>query len=357
MLANFNRAQRAVLATSVAIGVILATGPAAAEPAAPVSQADISVLTYNVRGMPWPAARSRGEALKAIGRQLGEMRRQGRQPDVVLIQEGFVGEMAELARASGYRYWIQGPGRRDKLDGGGRFPTKYRLHGEGWGKVTGSGLQVLSDFPAKKVAQTVYGVCAGLDCLANKGAVLVHLDVPGLPAGVDVVNTHLNSRKAARVPIAYSLEAHHRQVDELIAFIDANHTREVPLLIGGDFNVKNAPDRYDYDRAVRPFTVVSEVCTRFAALCEGAPDAGQPWLLSQDLQGFASPGFMEVRPVQTGTLFSSSDTGGRLSDHDGYLVRYRLSWPQRLFHSTMRAMVEREAELVVISAARPKPLP
>ena len=64
---------------------------------------DFSVLTYNVRGLPWPLASGRGNALRAIGQELAQMRRSGVQPDVVLIQEGFRSEMSELVQASGYR--------------------------------------------------------------------------------------------------------------------------------------------------------------------------------------------------------------------------------------------------------------
>ena len=71
-------------------------------PPAPAAQtAEISVLTYNVRGLPWPIARGRGAALREIGAELAQMRREGREPDVVLIQEGFRAEMADLVKASG----------------------------------------------------------------------------------------------------------------------------------------------------------------------------------------------------------------------------------------------------------------
>jgi endonuclease/exonuclease/phosphatase family metal-dependent hydrolase len=283
---------------------------------------ELTLLTYNVRGMPWPAAYNRGEALRAIGRQLGMMRRLGRQPDVVLIQEGFVGEVADLVRASGYRYWIKGPDRREP--GLEPMPTRYPMVGEGWGRFEGSGLHILSDFPAEKLAEIAYGVCAGLDCLANKGAVLAHLDVPGLAGGVDVLNTHLNSRHAAKVPVAHSLEVHHRQIAALDAFIASHHPGATPLLVGGDFNVKHAPERYDYDRAARPFTVVSEFCAQDASRCEGGPFGEAPWLSSQDLQGFSGSGPVRLQPISASTLFGAADTGGRLSDHDAYLVRYRL---------------------------------
>ena len=89
--------------------------------------------------------------------------------------------------------------------------------------------------------------------------------------------------------------------------------------------MKNAPDRYAYGRASRPFTVVSEYCSSGENRCAGTGAGGRPWLKSQDLQGFAGAKDNGLRPIATAALFASDESGGRLSDHDAYLVRYRLS--------------------------------
>jgi endonuclease/exonuclease/phosphatase family metal-dependent hydrolase len=302
--------------------------PVAAE--APRS-AEISVLTYNVKGLPRPLAWGRAAALKRIGRELAQMRAEGRQPDVVLIQEGFREEVADLVRASGYRNWVQGPTRTERpgdTPGRGYRAVRYRLYGEGWGKFTSSGLHVLSDLPISKIDSVVYRYCAGLDCLANKGAVLVRLTLPGGQAEVDIVNTHLNSKRKARVPMARTLKAHNLQTDELMSFVAGQRTSGRPMLMGGDFNVKDAPDRYGYRAQARSYKVVSEFCGQADAGCQGEtpPADTQPWLKSQDLQAFEDGRSSEVRPVRVQTLFSKKDDGGRLSDHDAYLVRYRISY-------------------------------
>ncbi|MDB5454470.1 MAG: hypothetical protein JWP92_55 [Caulobacter sp.] len=324
------------------------------DPPAPpgeVRSTEISVLTYNVRGLPWPLAAGRASALRAIGAELAAMRREGRQPDVVLIQEGFRGEISDLVKASGYRYWARGPSRSERASGpapeDGRRYRKVRYPGEGWGKFTNAGLHVLSDAPIVDVQNTPYRYCAGLDCLANKGVMLARLAPPGAPGEIDIVNTHLNSKGAARVPLARSLEAHNLQTEELIAFINAHRAADRPLLVGGDFNVKNAPGRYDHQAAARPYQVVSEFCNRTASGCEGqAPDAARPWLKSQDLQAFASDGPVSVRPIRVETLFGAAGTRPRLSDHDGYLVRYQLSWnPAVLAVERARRPVEVRAQL------------
>ncbi|MCR5874068.1 endonuclease/exonuclease/phosphatase family protein [Phenylobacterium sp. J426] len=266
---------------------------------------EISVLTYNVRGLPWPIARGRAHALRAIGAELAALRREGRQPDVILLQEGFRGEVAELVRASGYRHWAQGPRRG------------------GLGKLTGGGLHVLSDLPIRSTVNAVYSACAGYDCLAAKGVMLVRLEADG--EVVDVVNTHMNSRRASGARPEQARAAHNRQTEELQAFLARHLTPGRPALIGGDFNVRNAPERYYHRVEARPYQVVSEFCRRSAA-CDGASTEDEPWLRSQDLQAFVSPGPDAVRPLRIEAAFDGL-AGARLSDHDGYLVRYALKAP------------------------------
>jgi len=298
--------------------------PGSPEP--PELTAEISVLTYNVRGLPWPIALNRGKALREIGRELALMRSEGRQPDVVLIQEGFRGEVARLVRESGYRYWAQGPSRGERTPLAGAVVSARNLfRGEGIGKLTGGGLHVLSDAPILEVHTAAYNNCAGLDCLANKGAMLVRLAPEWSPTPIDVVNTHLNSRKASGAPRSRTLPAHHGQTQELTAFIKANREADHPLLLGGDFNIRNSRVRYDFAARERPYAVVSEYCSRPGSGCSAAvPHAtAEPWLRSQDLQGFGH-GAVRVQPVKSELLFG--DPGRRLSDHEGYLVRYQLSW-------------------------------
>lgn len=287
-----------------------AVAPVSAPAIVPTHSAELSVLTYNVRGLPWPVARHRGEALRQIGRELAEMRAVGTQPDVVLIQEGFRREVADLHRASGYRYWATGPGRS------GAF-----------GKLTSAGLHIFSDAPIVDVRRVAYSACAGLDCFANKGALLARIEAPGAPTPVEILNTHLNSRRASRAPPKLALAAHNRQTRQLYDFVARERDPNLPLLVGGDFNVKNAAERYDFGAEARPYKVVSEFCSVPDSGCGSAvPDvAAKPWLRSQDLQAFAADEGVAIQPVAIASLFDNS-RGDRLSDHDGYLVRYRLTW-------------------------------
>lgn len=305
---------------------------AALQPASTPPPADqtgeISVLTYNVRGLPWPIAFGRGAALREIGRELAALRREGRQPDVVLIQEGFRDEVEGLFRESGYRYWAEGPTRAERTAFGGTvLRARDLFRGEGVGKLMGGGLHVFSDAPIVDVRTAAYNNCAGVDCLANKGAMLVRLAPAWSPTPIDIVNTHMNSRKASMAPRSRTLPAHNGQVRELDAFLLANRETGNPMLLGGDFNIRNSPARYYFQALERPYTVVGEFCSQPDSGCgDGAADAtSEPWLRSQDLQAFAA-GAVRVQPLRAETLFPTKDPKRALSDHDGYLVRYRLAW-------------------------------
>ena len=329
-----------------------------ASPAPSGQTAEISVLTYNIRGLPWPIAMGRGKALRDIGQELAAMRREGRQPDVVLIQEGFRDEVASLFEESGYKYWAEGPSRTERTAfAGAVLRARDAFRGEGVGKLMGAGLHVLSDAPIVDVRSAAYNNCAGFDCLANKGAMLVRLAPIGFPTTIDVVNTHMNARKASAAPGSRTLPAHNGQVRELSAFLKANRDADAPLLLGGDFNIRNSPTRYYYDALERPYTVVSEFCSRPDSGCgDGAADAtSEPWLRSQDLQAF-SPGAVRVQPINSETLFTTADPKRRYSDHDGYLVRYQLFWNTQTLAAVYRpnpAMVVKAHKLGLKVSWRP----
>lgn len=209
-------------------------------------RADVSMLTYNVHGLPWPIAPRRTAALAAIGRHLLDLHRQGKAPRVAVLQEAFTAEAKAIARTSGYRYAAFG---RDKA---GRYPAPlpagvtaasldagaHWWKGEGVGKWTGSGLVILSDYPIVDVRQLTYSAsaCAGYDCLAAKGAMLATLK---LPAGalLEIATTHLNSRHATGVDDERANRGWMVQIAELRDFIASRRNAALPLLLGGDLNV------------------------------------------------------------------------------------------------------------------------
>ncbi len=293
-------------------------------------------MTYNVEGLPWPIRSGRGDKLKAIGRELAALRQKGLEPDVVLLQEGFREETADLIRLSGYPHVARGPRKKQRdaslivREERPRFKrVKYRRKGEGWGKWGSSGLWVLSNHPINWVKSHAYHYCAGLDCLANKGVMLVSLDVPGLPTPVEIADTHLNSKGASGVPRSRATAARHLQADELKGFMLQDRTPGgAPLIVGGDFNVMHSAARFDHVMADYPFEVVSQVCFQSPESCDAriSADGDAPWLDTQDLIGFKQGDRVAIRPIRVQAWFDGSAGGGpALSDHDAYEVTFRLT--------------------------------
>lgn len=186
------------------------------------------MLTYNVKGLPWPAASGRERALEQIGARLRSLRAQGSQPRVVLLQEAFTRTAKRIGADGGYRYVAAGPDpdmagpAPEDAAGRAHLAGAAALKGEGLGKLLDSGLLILSDYPILAVRRAAFpqDACAGFDCLANKGMVMALIDLPGGP--VAVINTHLNARRKSGVPLGRNFAAWRRQVQALDRFIAAN---------------------------------------------------------------------------------------------------------------------------------------
>lgn len=301
----------------------------------------LSVLTYNVKGLPWPVAFGRNGALEQIAVRLRTLRRIGQAPQIVVLQEAFTAEAQSIGVAAGYRYIVSGP---DSGMAGSLAMTRADqdfasgaswLKGETEGKYVGSGLQILSDYPIRDVRQIAFSsfACAGFDCLANKGALLATLDIPGAASPIEVLTTHLNSRTASHVEDSRSIYAYRRQVGALTAFIQEHHDPRLPLIAAGDFNVGSALPRRK--------ALLSDVRIHWASAGSVRDAFGQYQRQGGILTGDAAFSFGRARDWQffcdglAGKLvltgidvpFGRDQSGHMLSDHVGYAARYRLEAP------------------------------
>ncbi|WP_146151105.1 endonuclease/exonuclease/phosphatase family protein [Allosphingosinicella deserti] len=318
-------------------------GPATAE------QGDLTILTYNVKGLPWPLAWERDAALARIGDRLRRLRAAGRQPRVVLLQEAFTDTAKRIGRDSGYRHSAFGPGLEGPATGRPALAEKAflgsanPLKGEGIGKITDSGLQILSDYPILDVRTAAFSAtaCAGYDCLANKGMVAVLIAVPGRATPVAIINTHLNARKASGVSPERALEAYRRQFEELDRFRARVVPRGVPTIIAGDLNVGRSPERRALAHAVvgrwlnRKSIALTGGSLR-ACFVAGAPcgsamprDAARALRHNKDWQIALPAAGAELVPQAIDVPFGIESDGTMLSDHIGYAVRYRLQTARR----------------------------
>lgn len=300
----------------------------------------LSVMTYNVKGLPWPIAQGRSEALRQIAVRFRTLRRAGRQPRVILLQEAFSAEAALLATGAGYPYVVSGPDTDFRTPatidkGDAEYLKQIRWdRGEQIGKQLDSGLIILSDYPIIRADRMAFPdfACAGFDCLANKGVLIAHLDVPG-SGPVSIVNAHLNARRAAGVPVGRSQRAYERQVDLMARFVARHAPRSRPLILGGDMNVGHDPDRRQAFfggftrlglRFVTPgFSGAQQALDRGAATGAGVRDDlalaarhAKDWLFARDADGAA----MQV--VRAEVPFGSEGQGEPLSDHFGYVIHY-----------------------------------
>ena len=212
-----------ILMALVALTIVLT--PARGNPPMVMSNlpadARVSVMTYNVEGLPFPARIGRGSSLAQIGARLQELRAAGQQPHIVVLQEAFSEAAKKIGEQGGYRYMASGPSIDMAAASLGDSDEKTlrastsMFKGEGIGKFLDSGLMILSDYPIVAVHKVAFPSCAGFDCMANKGAVMAFIQVPGVPTPVAVVDTHLNSRAASRTDNSRSLLAYQQQIETL----------------------------------------------------------------------------------------------------------------------------------------------
>lgn len=297
----------------------------------------LRVLTYNIEGLGWPARTGRADQLRAIGERLHALRQGAEGPDVVMFQEMFSGPAKKAVAATGFPAIITGPRRTTKPDGGTTepLPGKSKLkRGELGIHLTGGGLAIVSRYAIVHSERTAYGrkSCAGLDCLSNKGIVLARIVIPGIPTPVDLYDTHMNSRGASRAPAARNLAAHERQSLEASKFIDRTHDDRYPVIFGGDFNMRHSEGRWSNFSRYQSLEVVHKVCANPASGCDVRMswDGDEPWMDTQDLQLFWRGDAVNVRPVRVEAVFDGGPSGPALSDHDGFLVTYELTWPAAL---------------------------
>ena len=296
----------------------------------------LSVLSYNVHGLPWPIAKHRPPELRRIGETLAAMRARGQEPNIVLLQEAFTDHAKRISQIAGYPYAVVGPARSDRLRLPGDDEQRsfaahdHRLHGEQDGRFEDSGLLVLSDYPIVDVKRMAYPryACAGYDCLANKGVVMVRVAVPGSPDPVDVIDTHMNSRAASGVISTRSDLAYDWQAQSLRRFVAANIPPDAPAIVAGDLNVGRIARRLTdvtADGGVLPGGV-DAVRTAVGGAVEN-PDAASTLAIARhnkDWMFGRSGARTELSLTQVSVPFGRDAKGHMLSDHMGYIATYRV---------------------------------
>ncbi len=299
------------------------------------ARAQLSVLTYNIEGLGWPARTGRSDKLREIGVRLAKLRAAGAAPDVILFQEVFSDAAKRAVSRSGYPAISAGPRRTSRAPSDAPvapLPGKARVkRGELGIHLVGSGLVTASHYPIIFSESRPYGpkACAGIDCLSNKGILLTRIFVPGVPAPIDIYNTHMNSQAASRAPRSRRVAAHERQTRAMAGFIGQTRDPAGAAIVAGDFNMKHSDPRWDHSSRLLQLSLVHQVCSEPAGRCnvQVSWDGDAPWMDTQDLQFFDDGDMVSIRPIKVEAMFDGGPSGPVLSDHDGFLVTYELSWP------------------------------
>lgn len=289
----------------------------------------LRVLLWNVEGLPWPIRSGRGPKLAAIADWIAARRKAGLGPDILLLHKAFTPEASRIAQRAGFATIVPGPalGQRRDLPPA-RPPADFAggmrwWKGEGIGKWLDGGLYIATDLPLNFAASEAFGPasCAGFDCLSNKGAALVRINIPGAPAPLAVFNTHRNSREPSGVSIARAEEAHVLQTLENDAFTAPDG--RPAMIAAGDFNNYRAGDRVG-TFAENPGFRLAAKGAGFAARAAPMADV-TAWRQAYDLLGYNSSAALTVEPLAVATLFDGKN-GPVLSDHPAQYVVFRLSW-------------------------------
>lgn len=298
----------------------------------------LSVLTYNIAGLPWPKQTGTRRAMARIAAAWPD-EFEGESPHIVALQEAFVPSATRLPQQWGYAHWVRGPRRTERtaplIAPAERDFRKARRRrkGEKLGTVVGSGLMVASDLAIISNVTQPFGrqSCAGYDCLSNKGVQLVEFAIPGMPEPLFVLNAHLNSGGASGVGREQALYAYQRQVREIEAFLDAEWRGRGPLLVVGDFNARGNLDRFNEADERILGELAHRYCIKRADRCAVTTswDSDAPWMDTQDLQGFRHGRLVRAEPVGIRARFDSPRDGRMLSDHDGLEVTWELRWHAR----------------------------
>jgi endonuclease/exonuclease/phosphatase family metal-dependent hydrolase len=301
----------------------------------------LTLLSYNVHGLPWPMTSGRPAAFTQIAERLRNMRRTGSQPSVVALQEAFSSSARQIGQQAGYRYIVDGPTSADRSAMAMTADDRKFASGASWfngetlGPLEGSGLQILSDYPILAVRRAVFPrfACAGYDCLANKGVLLVTVKIPGQALPVEIATAHMNSRGASGVGDDRTGYAYQRQVDALGAFFRANSNPALPLVFAGDFNVGKALSRQIALRSRAgnwsrpPVTALAPGSLRVCmhdktAHVSNLTDAQTALRRAKDWQFSIAAPKLTLVPTHVFVPFGTETNGTMLSDHVGYSVQY-----------------------------------
>jgi endonuclease/exonuclease/phosphatase family metal-dependent hydrolase len=291
------------------------------------NQDTLRVLSYNINAMPAPIIKNGQPLYEEIARILRQRRSEGTHPQILLLQEAFVGKVSIILENTGYQYVLKGPSKKESSKKGrahwAQQTRKAYAVSPNPQKFTNSGLYILSDFPIVNAQHKAFDsdMCAGIDCLANKAILYAEIEVPFFATPVGVLNSHFNSRHTAKAPSKTVLKSHYKQTDVLASFLKQLSGNN-PLIVAGDFNTKH-DKRYRYFRQAISVKDVAEVCFQNEKTCSIEAGTRRDELLYDTNDKHFLGDSTKLEPVLMWRNFTETLDGRPLSDHLGYEVHYQ----------------------------------
>ncbi|GAA2432173.1 hypothetical protein GCM10010191_52680 [Actinomadura vinacea] len=274
------RARTMILSAAAA----LAMTPA---PAAADSGGTLSVLTYNVAGLPEPISSGNpAQNTKPIGERVNAY-------NVVNVQEDF-NYHADLYSTDEHPY---------------RTPTSG-------GVVFGSGLNTMSDHPFRGLTRVKWNSCNGFDCLTPKGFTFKRLTLAE-GAELDLYNLHANAGTTDA-----DLAARRSNITQLAWYI-ATRSAGNAVIVMGDTNTR-------YTRTgdnIRELVSTAGLTDAWVADERGGdvPQAGAPALVCDDAN------VTDACEVVDKILFRDGDAVGlRLTGYSNENARFRTAGDEML---------------------------
>lgn len=287
----------------------------------------LRVMSFNIKGLPWPLVKGKRNRFRAIGDKLASLRKEGQAPHVLLLQEGFTGPINEIISRGGYKYFVKGPNSR-QCSAEEAAKKKKTIENCKVTRLLGAGLYIISDYPIIESARAAFGNglhCTGWDCKANKGVAYALIQVPGIKEPVSIFNTHMNSRGASGSSDEKVYASQKLQLATAARFLDDMVTSPGPVIFAGDFNISSGRPNYDELLKAVGMPEMGDLCFSTPVTCHIPANTDPNRFTGGVDHHFAAAGLhTSLLPVFASHSLTKATDGYDYSDHPAYTIEYSL---------------------------------
>lgn len=256
---------------------------------------ELSILTYNVWGLPGLLGTKRSDRFSRLGPTLNRY-------DVVTLQAAYSDDIESLKQNTGFAYHA-------------RINNSSLLK-------TNSGLYTLSKYPILKTEYEEFDHCSGTDCLTRKGILLTRIEHPKL-GPIDIYSTHYQAGDSAKAKDIRS-QQDNRELQEMIQ----RNRSSFPVIVMGDFEM--VPDQPEYQDLLQrlPLTDAYRKMHPNTGGYTYTPD--NPYLKGEGIPQRLDYIFLlaktgiEIKPLSVDLAYDQPVDGWMLSNHSGVSARLQI---------------------------------